>query len=361
MKTELDDIKYLVEIDKLNMQKHLADFPQQCQEGIEIGKKFPLLKFDISRIKNIVIAGMGGSAIGGDLLRSYLIDELSIPLSVVRNYTLPAFVGKQSLVIVSSYSGNTEETLSCYQIAKRQKAHILCITSGGELKKMALQDKFPVISISPNLPPRAALGYSFFPLLICLIKNEIVRRKEKEIKETISLLENLRELYSPQNPFERNKAKELAFLLKDKLAIFYSSADHLETVALRWRNQLNENAKMLAYSHTFPELNHNEIVGWEVLKKIMKETVVVLLQDKSDHLRNRRRMEITQEIMATECANFITVESMGRFLLSRIFSLIYLGDYVSLYLAVLNKVDPTPVKAIDYLKLKLSEKPFGRK
>jgi len=335
------------------MRSLILGFPRQVEEAVAIGEASGI-RLPVSQIRNIVISGLGGSAIGGDLLRSYLADDIRVPLAVSRHYFLPGYVDKNSLVIVSSYSGNTEETISSHKDAVKRKARILCITSGGAIKKLAEKLKQPVITIPGGLQPRAAVGYSFFPTLMAMTKLGFINSRKKEIAETISLLKLKASVYgNPDSP--ENAAYRIAQTLRGKLPVVYSSADRFDAVNVRWRGQMSENAKSLAYGNVFPELNHNEIVGWEVLRDVMKRIHVIILRDKGDNPRVQLRMNITKEIIR-ECADGITeVQSEGKSLLARIFSLLYLGDWVSYYLAIGNGIDPTPVKKIDFLKNELAK------
>jgi len=339
--------------DKSNFKKLLIDFPQQVENAVDIGKKFSA-SYKSSHIRNIVVNGLGGSAIGGDLLRSYLAEELKIPFIINRHYYLPEFVDERSLVIVSSYSGNTEETIGAQTDAKKRKAKVLCISSNGETALMAKKFKQPLITIPKGLPPRAALGFSFFPVLISLAKMKLIRSKDADIKEAITMLKKKSKLYSSLS--NKNPALKLAKQLYMKLPIVYSSADRFDVVNLRWRGQIAENAKQLAFGHVLPEMNHNELVGWKVLRRMMEEEMIVLfLRDKYDHERVKIRMDITKGVISQYASKVIEVHSEGRSLLARIFSLVYLGDWVSYYLAILNGIDPTPVKVIDYLKNELGK------
>jgi glucose/mannose-6-phosphate isomerase len=338
--------------DVTNMRKLLIEFPNQIENAVRIGKKYPA-PYNGSSIKNIVVTGLGGSAIGGDLLRSYLAEELKIPFAVNRHYFLAEYVDKSSLVIVSSYSGNTEETIASHKDATQRKAKVLCISTNGETERLAKKYQQPLIPIPKGFPPRAALGYSFFPILITLAKMKLIGSKEKDIRETVSLLKKKSKEYGVGR--EENTAIALAYELYGKLPIIYSAAERFDVVSLRWRGQIAENAKMLAFGHVVPEMNHNELVGWKVLKKQMKQMAVVFLRDREDYPRVKIRMDIMKEILQKYASKVIEVESEGRSLLARMFSLIYLGDWVSFYLAILNREDPTPVKVIDYLKNELSK------
>ncbi len=346
-------LEEIVHHDPSGMRSLILSFPRQVEEAVAIGEAAKI-KFPISKINNIVVSGLGGSAIGGDLLRSYLADEIDIPIAVSRNYFLPEYVDERSLVIVSSYSGNTEETVSSHKEAVKRKAKVLCITSGGTVKQFATKKKQPVIEIPGGLPPRAALGYSFFPTLIVMSKLGFFRPKKKEINETIVSLKEKAGLYGDPAS-ENNLALRIAQTLYGKLPVVYSSVDRFDAVNVRWRGQISENAKTLAYGHVFPELNHNEIVGWEVLKESMKKIHVVVLRDNEDNPRIQLRMNITKEIIRDFADGITEVHSEGKSVLARMFSLLYLGDWVSFYLAMLNGVDPTPVKKIDFLKNELAK------
>lgn len=347
------DENLIQSIDPTNQRKDIREFFHQVEEAVAIGNSAKV-KIPRKGIRSIVLTGLGGSAIGGDVLRSYLGDDLQVPIIVNRFYTLPAYVNSSTLVIVSSYSGNTEETISAYKDAIRKKAAILCITTGGVVGSMAGKYGHPRIAIPPGLQPRAALGYSFFPLLMTLIRNGYVKNKAKEIKETISLLKDLADKYSSSDA-TTNPALALAQQVHGKLPIIYSSTERFDTVNVRWRGQICENAKQLAYGNMFPELNHNELVGWRVLKELMKQFELIVLRDHEDHKRVAARMDITQQLLREYAANVTEIHSQGKSLLARMFSLIHFGDWVSYWLAILNHEDPAPVKAIDYLKSRLAE------
>ncbi|NTV47160.1 MAG: bifunctional phosphoglucose/phosphomannose isomerase [Chlorobiales bacterium] len=320
-------------------------------------------KFDIlnsssvikpSEVQNIVITGLGGSAIGGDLARTYLSGECKVPIFVNRNYTLPEFVGPATLVIASSYSGNTEETISAYKDAIKRKAKVFCITSGGEVEKMALKQKHYTVKIPPGYPPRTALGFSFTALLTTLANFGFIKSKAKDLKETAEFLKKKSEMYADFS-LKGNLAVELAKKSVGKLPLIYTSDDFTSVVGVRWKGQICENAKVLAYSNVLPELNHNELVGWKLNKDLLKQTHVIVLHDKTDHVRTQFRMLVTADIAKKYTKSISEVQSEGNSLLTRLFSLILLGDWTSYYLAFFNEVDPTPVEVIDYLKKSLSD------
>ncbi len=345
----LDEIK---KIDPKGMYQWIYEFSKQVEEAVRIGKK-ATVKLNVKGIQNIVLTGLGGSAIGGDLLRSYLADELDVPFIVNRHYQLPDFVGNKTLVIVSSYSGNTEETIAAHKEATKRKAKVLCISTGGQIQELAKKNRQPWIQIPAGLSPRAALGYSFFPLLVIFSRLGLIKSKDKEIKETISLLKHKAAIYGdPQHP--DNAPLKTAEACFGKIPFIYSPTEYLETVNLRWRGQIAENAKQLSHGYVLPEMNHNELVGWKCLPELMKQITVVFLKDKATHTRVAIRQQITKEIVSRYAYRVLEIESEGRTLLARIFSLVYFGDWVSLYLAVLNNEDPEPVAVIDYLKKELA-------
>lgn len=354
MKRE-DFSKLINKYDREGMLKLIESFPEQCADAREIGSSFRLPKNFPAQFDNVVCTGLGGSAIGADLARSYIADEALIPVFVNRNYLLPKFVNDRTLVITASYSGNTEETLSAYRDAKSKNAHIIAITSGGELKKLAQHDGFSCVIIPAGFPPRCALAYSFFPLLIVLSKAGVVKDKIKDIDDAIANLETLSAKLGSKSPLEKNIAKRIAQELYGRYALIYCSQDHIDSVATRWRGQLAENAKTISSTHVFPEMNHNEIVGWENPESLLKKFIVVLLKDKDDNPKISKRMDVTKRILQAQKAKVIEVRSEGRGLLSRIFSLVYTGDFVSFYLALLNGEDPTPVDRITYLKKELAK------
>lgn len=340
-------------LDPKGMYTWIREFPDQVRKAVAIGKaaKAP---YTAKKFSAVVLTGLGGSAIGGDLLRSYLADEMKVPFIVNRGYALPAFVGKNTLVIVSSYSGNTEETIASHKDAARRKAKVLCISTGGETQRLAKKYGHPWVQIPGGLSPRAALGLSFFPLLVLLSKMGFIRSKDREIRETIAVLGDLSARYSDPTAAD-NAALMLATALKDRLPVVYSSTDHLDAINVRWRGQINENAKQLAHGHVLPEMNHNELVGWKCAPELLRQTHVIFLRDSGTHPRVRIREDITRQWIGTLAGGITEVPSIGRTLLARMFSLIHTGDWVSLYLAILNGVDPEPVEPINFLKGELAK------
>jgi len=320
-------------LDSQNMLQVIKDFPKQCREALNLPRGISVS----GQIDNIIITGMGGSAIGGDLLKIYL-SEINVPVYVNRDYKLPRFVNENSLVFAVSYSGNTEETLSSLKDAKARNAKIIGITSGGKLSEECEK----VITIPSGLQPRAALGYSFFPMLGVLHNTNIIRVKNDDLNEMMDILNRTDKFIS--------RGEELAKKLKDKIPIIYAS-DALGAIAFRWKTQINENAKIAASYNVFSEMNHNEIAGY---KGMDRKFTAVIIKDKYDNDRIKKRMDICKGLMEMT-VDVEEIETQGESLLARMFSTVYLGDFVSYYLALSNRVDPSPVEIIEELKKKLVE------
>jgi glucose/mannose-6-phosphate isomerase len=354
---DLDNIdsQLLARLDPYGMGKIIADFPSQCRRAVEIARNADI-KLPRTAYRNIVICGMGGSAIAGDILASCLAEVMPSAIFVQRNYGLPGWVGKDDLVIASSYSGETEETLSDFEEALKRKSTVAAITSGGKLKERCLSLGLPFITIPGGLPPRGALGYSFFTLLGLFKSSGLISDQAEALDETLAILGKMSGDYSADKPGRENKAKQIATDIYGYMPVVYASADLLTPAARRWANQLNENAKILSYWAAMPELCHNEIVGWEKLPDVGSKAKIIFLQDSGDHPRNNLRFDVLQGIINSESAGIIKIQSQGRSKLARMFSLLYLADYISYYLALLNEVDPMPVKRIDRLKSVLKER-----
>ena len=340
-------------VDPLNMFRLIKEFPAQAREAIRIGNEAKL-RLSVRGIHEIVLCGLGGSAIGGDLLKSYLGVELKVPFLVNRHYVLPGHVGPNTLVIISSYSGNTEETNTAHREALKRKAKILCISSNGMTEALAKKTKAPFIKIPGGQPPRSALAYSFFPLLIALTRLGFIKDKSREMKEALTLLNEKSAEYSNPDP-AMNRAFQLASALCGRITVVYSSTERFDAVNTRWRGQIAENAKALCFGNVLPEMNHNELVGWKALRDQMKEMQVVFLRDKADHPRVQVRMNITKEVISQYTPHVVEVWSEGTTLLARMLSLVTLGDWVSYYLAILHREDPWPVAVIDHLKTELAK------
>lgn len=321
-------------VDKSNYLKVLEDFPAQCRNAMALPKGITVS----GEIGTVVVTGMGGSAIGGDLLKSYMHDT-NVPVFVNRNYNMPNFVDEYTLVVAISYSGNTEETLSAYNEAVERKAKTVAVTSGGKLASICEK----TIKVPKGFQPRAALGYLFFPILGVLHNAGIADVKNKELNEMLALIKDT-EKY-------KDKAQEIVKQIDDRVPVIYSS-ELLAPVAYRWKTQFNENSKGPAFHHIFPEMNHNELVGFQGMER--QKFVIIMLRDEHDNPRIIKRMDVCKDIME-ERVDVIEVHTQGESLLSRMFSTIYLGDFTSYYQALRNRVDPAPVNVIARLKERLGQ------
>ncbi len=352
----LDDIEQIRAHDPDNMYNRIFDFPEQMVDALKIGKLWKFDEAGFTGINNIVVVGMGGSAIGGDLMRTYLRKHLLVPVEVCRHYTLPEYVDDESLVIACSYSGNTEETLSAVDDAIGRKAMIAALSTGGSLEDVCGVNDIPMAKIPEGLQPRAALGYLFVLVLVFMERIKQIKNVIKDIERIIPQLQKYREKYIEDNSTTINPAKNLAQKIKDKMVIVYSGPTLTSAVGQRWKAQLCENAKVLAFWNEFPECNHNELVGWSpLIDKHAEHLTVIMLRDMDDHAQVRARMNIVAEIIRQRNVEVTEVHSRGESPLERMFSLIQHGDFVSYYLAIANEVNPTPVKVIEALKKALAQ------
>ena len=347
------------EVDQQNMLALLESFPRQVEEAIEIGRNFDISQIEKTDIRNLVFSGMGGSAIGGDLLKLLGTHQLKVPVEVVRNYFVPEFLSDTTLFTAFSFSGNTEETISAFKHAGEKHARRLVISSGGQLKELCREAHVPFVQIPGGRPPRTALGYLMIPILVILSRLGFFQNRDNPLGELQLYLRTAKEKYRLETETVDNPAKKLALKLVNRVPIIYSSVD-MSAVGLRWKGQFSENAKVPAFQNVVPEMNHNEIVGWERVANLALEDKlqVIFLRDSQDYKRIQSRMEITETIVAKAAKSRpIRIESEGEGRLTRLFSFIYLSDFTSYYLALLNKVDPTPIPFIDVLKDTLAKIP----
>jgi len=335
------------------MLERIHEMPELCQRAWQMAMNFNLPQ-DYSRINKVVVLGMGGSAIGGDLVSSLVVVEAKIPVIICRDYALPAFIDGQTLVIASSYSGMTEETLSSFEQALGVESKKLVITTGGKMKTMADERNIPVFSFDYKAQPRAALPFSFLPILGFLQKLGFISDKSAGISEMVRVLQELSQKINEGVLLSRNPAKQLANRLYGHLPVIYG-AGILSEVAHRWKTQLNENSKAWAFYEVFPELNHNAVVGYQFPSELASKMMVVLLRSTLLPSRIQLRYQVNCQLLEQSKVDYQIVDGNGTSLLSQMMSLVLFGDYVSYYLAMLYKIDPTPVKAIDYLKEQLEQ------
>ena len=350
----LNDPKIYKQIDPSSMLSQLYGLPGQCQTAWQEALGFSLPE-DYASVDKVLILGMGGSAIGGDLVRTLALATGSKPVILVnRDYDLPAYINDRTLVIASSYSGNTEEILSAFNQALNTECKKLAITTGGKLKEIAEAASIPVFPINHVSSPRAALGYSFMPLIAFLVNLGLIKGNSINTNDMINNLNQLTGNLGETVPTDSNSAKQLALKLYDKVAVIYG-AGILSEVARRWKTQINENSKAWAFHEIFPELNHNTVVGYQFPRQAGTNLYVVLLRCPSLHHRTLIRLQVTGELLEQNNIEYHIVDSQGEDSLSQMMSVLFFGDWVSYYLAILNQADPTPVKTIDYLKKRLDE------
>lgn len=325
------------------MEKLIKEFSTHIEEAITIGKKATFTT-PSTPITNILISGLGGSGIGGTIIASLVADEAKVPIHVTKDYFIPAFVGPHTLTIASSYSGNTEETVNALELAQKKGSKIVCIASGGIILEKARKEKLDHIAIPANMPPRAAFGYSSVQLFYVLKSFSIISGKfEQALEDTVKLLEQYEE-----NIFQ--EAKVVTDKLYGKIPAIYSAAPY-EGVAVRFRQQINENSKMLCWHHALPEMNHNELVGW---KQDYKNVAVVMLRNDDDYSRTQKRMDFSKQVFSECTDTVVEIFSKGKTQIERSYYLIHLCDWVSYLLAEKKKIDATEVNIITSLKSELA-------
>ncbi|MEM4704680.1 MAG: bifunctional phosphoglucose/phosphomannose isomerase [Candidatus Bathyarchaeia archaeon] len=349
--TCLDDLEVIRKIDKKDMLSSCIDAFKHYEEAALLAKKVIL---DFAKPQNIIVAGMGGSAVGGELLKDWAEDRIAVPIEVCRSYLLPAYANERTLVFVVSYSGETEESLSVFLDALKRGCMVVCITSGGSLKQYAKKLSVPHLVVPAGMAPRAALPYLFLPLLVFLEKLSMVSGVTLEIAEAVKVLKVVSSENSPKKPLNGNFSKTLASAVNGTVPVVYGFGCY-RGVAQRFKTQFNENSKVPAKWEFFSELNHNEIVGWEYMGKMAKHFSLIFIRDAEEPPEIRTRIEFTEKLLHEKHLRIFEVQSMGKNRLSRMCSTISIGDFTSVYLAVLRGVDPTPVKTISLLKDRLLE------
>lgn len=347
----VDDPEGISRIDKSGMLSFCVEAPQQYRQAAKLARN---LTVNYPRPGAIIIAGMGGSGIGGELLRDWARDSIMVPIDVCKEYSLPAYAQKNTLVFVVSYSGETEETLSVLRDAVKRKCMIACISSGGKLHEFSEKFGFPHLLVPSGMAPRATLPYLFVPLIITMERLGLVSGVDKEISETIKVLEQVSADNSPGRPSNSNFSKKLAGNIEGTVPAVYGFG-YYRTTAQRIKTQFNENSKNPAKWETFPELDHNEIVGWEEPGEFAEYFSAIFVRDADETAEIRQRIEVTKELMSRHIKKTFEIHSLGESRLARMASVICKGDFTSVYLAILRRVDPTPVKTIALLKSKLKQ------
>ena len=350
--TILDNPAQFRSLDPADMLGRIRELPWQCERAWDAVSAFEL-PGDYANPDGVVVLGMGGSAIGGDLACALAAGESPAPAAVCRQYTLPAWVGPRTAVIASSNSGNTEETLTAFEEAVARGARVIALTTGGRLAARVKELGLPLLTFSYAAPPRAALGYSFISQVGLFQKLGLLGDKRHDVAESLRVMRQLQPTLDSSVIQIENPAKQLAAFLHDHFAVVYG-AEHLEPVARRWRGQFAENSKSWAAWEELPELDHNAVVGYEYPAALRDRIAVVALTSTSYHLRNQVRVPATAGLLAQQDIPHQALQVPGESLLAQMLWAIHYGDFVSYYLAILNGVDPTPVDAIVYLKEQLA-------
>jgi len=327
------------------MDSLIERFPAQLVEALEIGANATINAHD-KTINKIYVAGLGGSGIGGNFAQEFVKDECKVPYVGGKGYEIPAWVDANTLAIISSYSGNTEETLNAFGLIQKTGAKIVCLASGGKLIEAAKEKGYDYIKLPDDWPsPRACLGFSMTQQIVVLNKLGLISDKAiQQIKKSVDLIKfNQDEI--------KKEAKEIANFFINKMPIIYTT-DRMEAVAIRLRQQINENAKMLCWHHVIPEMNHNEVLGWGIEDD---KFAVLYFRNEDDFRRNKVRMDINKKIISKYTPNIKEVWSKGNSLVERAIYFVNLGDWVSWYLSELRGVDAVEIDVINYLKGELAK------
>ncbi|MCL5257488.1 MAG: bifunctional phosphoglucose/phosphomannose isomerase, partial [Chloroflexi bacterium] len=351
---DLDDNASYPSVDPDGMLQRIHDLPGQLTNAWNMIESFPI-PGSYASPRNVVILGMGGSAIGADLVRSLVAGESPAPIVVNRDYSLPGFVNEKTMVIASSYSGNTEETLTGFDKAQKRGAKLIALTTGGRLAERSRELGIPVFTFSYQAQPRAALGYSLVPLLGVLEKVGLIGSKKEDILSAQKEMQALAQTIGEGNPESKNPAKQLARRLHNRLPVVYG-ADILAEVARRWKGQFNENAKAWSAFEVLPELNHNAVVGYEHPQALASQIVVIMLKSSLNEPRNLTRFAVTESILDKRGIEHVAIEARGDNPLANMMTSILFGDYTSYYLSLLYRQNPTPVDIISYLKDELAKR-----
>ena len=347
---DLDDFKSFAKLDPQNMLGEIEALPKQLQSAWELGQQLPLP--DGKGITRIIICGMGGSAIGADLLAAYIAPTCPLPVVVHRDYGLPAWAhGPETLAIASSHSGNTEETLDAFEAALQAGCGLLTLCTGGELEKRAHKQHVPVWKFKHAGQPRAAVGYSFGLLLACFARMGWVPNPEKDLLGAVADMRSQQESLRVDVLVVQNPAKRMAGQLIGRWVNVYASGG-LAPVARRWKGQLNEIAKAGAGFELLPEADHNALAGLEN-PEVLMQTVTLFLEAASDHPRNRLRSDLTRHGFMVAGLNTNNYHANGESPLAHLWTALHFGDYMAYYLAIAYGMDPTPVEALQNLKAAL--------
>ncbi len=349
--TVLDNLDVIKEVDRSSMLSFCVDASKHYSEAARLAKH---VSFDYAKPKSIIVAGMGGSAIGGELLKDLTRDRISVPIEVCREYSLPSYADKKTLVFVVSYSGETEESLSVFLDALKRRCMVICISSGGKLRDFAHKMGVPHLRVPSGMAPRATLPYLFMPLPMLLEETGLVSGAGRDVSELVKVLRLISLENAPEKPLSGNFCKTLAVNVCGTVPVVYGFGFY-RAVAQRFKTQFNENSKIPAKWEWFSELNHNEIVGWEEARKLGKLFSIIFIRDVAEPVEMQWRIEATQKLVSDESLKTFEVWSRGESRLAKMLSLVCIGDFTSVYLALLRGVDPTPVRTISLVKEKIAQ------
>lgn len=334
-------------IDPGGMRDIIASLPDQLESSLHLGLGSAV---DLGEAQHVFLLGMGGSAIAGDVFAAWVADRSKVPIQVVRDYRLPSYARPEDVLVAISYSGNTEETLAATTQGIKLGCRVLAVTSGGALRELARKSDVPVFEVPPGLPPRGAFGH-LFGVLPAVGEEWVFGHLRSDLDRGIAHLRELRKRLQPEAGIRQNRAKRIAVRIRSTVPVVYA-ATPFTAIAKRWQTQLNENAKILAFSSSFPEADHNELVGWCEDPRARRHTPI-LIRDRDESPEIRRQLDITVDLMSRR-APLLEIEDDGETILSRLLGTLYLGDYVSLYVAALRRVDPLPLPPLAEFKQRLA-------
>lgn len=346
----LDDLSTISRYDTEDMLSVMARFSSDTRKAIKDSEEIELGTLDRNEFKALLIVGMGGSAIGGTLLKDWLLDSSKIPIIVSRGYHLPAWVDKDTLVYVVSYSGNTEETLNQFREAVDRGSQVFCFSSGGQLSRIAAKREIPTVNYQKGYQPRATIGVQFFSLATISRRLGFVSdEKWAEVEEALKVLEHLSEEMTPDVPLAMNPGKSLAESIKGYIPFVYGSRLY-EGVSYRYSTQFNENSKTPAASSFFPEAFHNSIMACEADPRLLDKICVIIIRDPHNKRTLANRADKFTKLFSDRFCRVVEVETKGEGKLARMLSAIYIGDYASVYLGILYEQDPSSINSIKLLK-----------
>ncbi|HZJ49799.1 MAG TPA: bifunctional phosphoglucose/phosphomannose isomerase [Actinomycetota bacterium] len=354
---DLDDLNAIQQLDSEDVLGAVERFADQCREGWEIGLGAEGLP-EASSVESVIVLGMGGSGVSGDVLQAVVEPRLAVPLRTIKSYgPLPEWVGRNSLVFAVSYSGSTEETVAGLDEARARGCRIVAVSSGGPLAERAAPEGFAHVRIPQGHQPRASLGYLSMPLLAVLVKVGLVPDMQEEVDDAVAVLCDIASRCHRKHGAPDNPAKALAEKLRGKVPVVYGGYGLGSVAAYRFKCDLNEYAKTPAFAGVLPELDHNEIVGWKGLSELTSENFInVLLIDPKEHPRVALRFEITRGLISEALPSFCEVTAEGEGPLARLLSLILVTQLASIYLALSYGEDPGPVEVITALKNELASR-----